>query len=133
MNYGNNRNKLGLAITKCFYCGNDKNQIIMNTHLTEKAAEEVEKMHGKVVDMEPCDECKKYMGLGIICISCKNDDPEYRTGGWAVISEDGFKKLGNAMDKELYEQILKQRFCMIQDEVWDRLGLPRGVEINNID
>ena len=37
------------------------------------------------------------------------------------------------MDKKVYEQILKQRFCMIQDEVWDNWGLPRGVEINNID
>lgn len=133
MNYGNNRSKLGLAITKCFYCGHDKNQIIMNTRLTEAAAEKVEKMHGKVVDMEPCDKCKKYMELGIICISCKDDDPEYRTGGWAVISEDGFKKLEHVMDKELYEQILKQRFCMIPDHIWNDWGFPIGVEINNID
>ena len=133
MNYGNNRSKIGLAITKCFYCGHDKNQIIINTLLTEKAAEEVEKMHGKVVDMEPCDECKKYMEIGIICISCKDNDPEYRTGGWAVISEDGFKKLEHVMDKELYEQILKQRFCMIPDHIWNDWGFPIGVEINNID
>lgn len=133
MNHNDKRSKIGLAITRCFYCGHDKNQIIMNKILSEKAAEKVEKMHGEVIDMEPCDKCKKYMELGIILISCANNDPEYRTGGWVVISEDGFKKLEYIMDKELYEQILKQRFCMVPDHLWNDLGLPRGVEINNID
>jgi hypothetical protein len=80
---------------------------------------------------EPCAECKKHMGMGIILISV--DEPKstdmknpWRTGGWAVVSEAFIKRVLNP--PELVEAVLKRRMAFMPDEVWDMLGLPRGEE-----
>ncbi len=84
---------------------------------------------GVVLDMEPCRDCMKYMGIGIIVISVdeeKSDDLKnpWRTGGWCVMSEDWARRL--VKPPELLESILNRRVAFIPDAVWDRLGLPRS-------
>lgn len=117
--------KLGIALTKCYFCGKD-DKIVMNTRLTTYFANKVEKMNGKVIDKEPCDECKKLMKMGVMLISVKDDDPEYRTGSIAVIKDEAIKKI---FQKEEEETLLKMRCGFISDSLWDAIGIPR----ENID
>lgn len=116
--------KLGVALIKCFFCGNDKG-IIMNQRLTVRDAQKIEECNGKVVDLEPCDTCKEYMKQGIIFISVKDGSSgmnPYRTGGFVVLKDEGVKK---CVAPEMYEQVKKTRFAFIDDSTWDALGLPR--------
>ena len=52
--------KLEVALTKCFYCGED-DRIVMNKMLTDRYANAVKEMHGKIVDTEPCQKCADFM------------------------------------------------------------------------
>lgn len=117
--------KFSAAVIKCFFCGQDKG-IIMNTRLTEKCAQEIKKMHNCVIDHEPCDQCKKYMEQGIILVSVRDGDNgtnPYRTGGFAVVTEEGVKEFSTP---EMFEQVKKTRFAFIEDSIWKQLGLPQG-------
>ena len=119
------KTKLGVALTKCYFCGKD-DKIIMNTRLTEYFAKKVEEMNGKIIDTEPCPECKKFMKQGVILISVKDDDQEYRTGGWCVMKDEAIKRI---FPEEEAKQLLKMRAGFIADSLWDAIGIPRG----NID
>ena len=114
------------AIPLCFFCLKPKNEIL----LPGKMRNDMEAPRNAVWDMRPCDECKGYMEKGIILISIdesKSADHEnpYRSGGWCVVKEELVKRaLGGS--KELAEQTLRVRVAFITDEVWDKIGLPRG-------
>lgn len=113
-------NNFEVALTKCFICGKD-NEIIMNTRLTEKDAKMVKEMHGKVVSMEPCNECKEYMKKGVILISIRDGEKgnnPYRTGGFVVIKDEGLKGPD-------WNEAKKSRVCFVEDHIWNQLGLPR--------
>ena len=112
------------VIPKCFYCNEDKNEVILAGRLKGDA----EAPRNAVWDMEPCDKCKGYMKQGIILISVdeeKSDDERnpYRTGGWVVIKE---KAVRHMMTEEAANEICKRRVGFVPDEVWDAIGLPRG-------
>lgn len=113
------------AIPKCFFCGEDKNEIILAGRLPNDAdAREV--LHGKVVGMEPCDKCKDYMRQGVILVSVRKDSDEnnpYRTGGWVVIKEEAAARLFSDV---FGQEIGNKRFAFLEDEVWDTIGLPRN-------
>lgn len=68
-----------VALTKCFYCLDD-GDILMNTRpgTENKFIKEVD---GKVISMEPCSQCVKYMERGIIIITT-------RTGEQAGVERD---------------------------------------------
>lgn len=53
-----------VAIPKCYFCGKDKNEIVMTSLLTKENAKRVKEMHGKVIDKEPCDEFYRWKTLG---------------------------------------------------------------------
>jgi len=112
-----------VALTKCFICGKDSG-IIMNRFLTKQHAEKVKQMHGKVVTKEPCNECKKLMEKGIICISVSDADKDYRTGGMCVVKPNSFDKI--IKDKAMLKDIKAKRICFIDDSSWDQIGLPRA-------
>lgn len=117
---------LEVGLTKCFFCGRDKD-LIMNTRLTKEAADKIKEMNGKVIDTEPCDVCKVLMKKGVMLLSCRNGDMNYRTGKMAVVKDEFIKRL-LANKKDLLEQVLKKRYCIIDDTVWNTLGLPNGGE-----
>jgi hypothetical protein len=116
--------KIGVALTKCFICGKD-DCIVINTKLTKKHAEEVEKMNGMSISKEPCPECREHMKNGVILISVdedKSDDMNnpWRTGGWWVIKSDA---VGRLLKKELADQLLKSRVGFIEHEMAEGIGL----------
>ena len=114
-------NNFEVALTKCYFCGGD-NQIVMNRVLTKKHAENVKEMHGKIINKEPCNKCAEYMKKGVILISVRDDDPEYRTGGFAVVTDEGIRR---AFPKEQAETLIKMRAGFIADSLWEMLGLPK--------
>lgn len=113
--------KLGLAIPKCYFCGKDKNEIIMNRVLTDKMAGKIEEMHGKVIDTEPCDECKKLMEQGVMLIEVKDDMPDYRLGAISVIKDEAISRI---FPEEQANQLLKMRAGFISESLWHMIGLP---------
>ncbi len=111
------------AIPKCYFCGGDKNEII----LVGKMKKDMEAPKGMVWDKLPCDACAEYMRQGIIFISVDEEksldmDNPYRTGGWAVVKEKVIKEM--VSDEKLQEQILATRVAFIPDNAWEALGLP---------
>ena len=114
-------NLLGVAMIRCYFCGEPKG-IMMNTKLSPNLAKKVEEAHDKVVDMEPCDKCKEWMKQGIILIGVRDDDKEYRTGHFAVVSETAIKKILEGT--EMLEPVLRNRFAFIDETTWRAVGLP---------
>lgn len=109
-----------IALTKCFFCGGD-NGLVMNRRLTPNDAKKIKEMNGKVVSMDPCPKCAEFMKQGIILLSCKDGDPEYRTGRMCVVKEAGVDFI---QDEKLKADVLKRRFCIIEDTAWKAIGLP---------
>ena len=77
------------AITRCFYCGGDKDIAIFG-HIPDRTKWALEKAGAEVIDgrapsnlvmdMEPCHKCKEYMEMGVILISCREPiDFQHRT------------------------------------------------------
>lgn len=112
------------TIPKCFYCGEDKNEIILPGRLPN----DQEAPRGMVWDKAPCDTCAGYMEQGVILISVKDSEEDsdnpYRTGGWVVVSDEAIAKI--VQPKELADDILGRGVAFVPDEAWDAIGLPRG-------
>jgi len=115
----------GVAIPVCYFCGRDKNEIIMNKILTPKYAKNVKEAHGKVVDKEPCDECKKLMEQGVMLIKCGDHSPDYRFGVYVVVKDEAIPKM---FPPEYAEQALKMRAMFICETAWKNMGLPEREE-----
>jgi len=117
-----NEIKIGVALTKCYFCGDDSD-ILMNTRLTKSMAEKVESMHGKVINKEPCSKCVETMNEGVIFISVKDDydgDGEpYRTGRMVGIKTEAVKKM--PIGDSFKEMALKYKYMFIVDEEFDKL------------
>jgi hypothetical protein len=134
------KSTLGVALTKCFFCGDD-NEILLNQRLTQWAADRVRKMHGCVVSMHPCSKCEEWMKSGIILIVIDeaksahdwnipptlNEDREHwmpnphRTGGFYVITEDAARRVFHP--PELLESILRYRWSFIEYNTAVQIGL----------
>ena len=106
------------AIPVCFFCGKDKNEIILAGRLRG----DVEAPRKAAWDMVPCDECKKYMDMGVVLVSVDPKSPDrqnpYRTGGWVVVKEEAAKSLFG-------KSLGGNRFAFVNDEVWEKIGLPK--------
>ena len=61
--------------------------------------------------------------MGIIVISTKDDDKEFRTGGWWVVKEDVIPKMFK--DQKDIDEVLKKRVLMIADTACKILGLEK--------
>lgn len=122
--------KLGVSIVKylCPICGKEADDgIIMNTLLTEKNAQEVEKLHNKAIGFadHACKECAEYKDkvvffIGIDSSKSTADNP-YRTGQIVGIKKDS--EVVKHLSK--YIQTLKDnsQFCFIEQEAGIKLGL----------
>ena len=112
-----------VAIPLCYFCGREKNELIMNTILTPKHAKNVKDANRKVVDYEPCDECKKVMEQGVMPIQCKDGNQDYRTGRICALKDEAVSRI---FPPEYAEQALKMRAMFIDETAWKQIGLPEG-------
>ncbi len=115
------------AIPRCYFCGAAKNTVILAGRLPG----DQEAPRDAVWDKEPCDKCAGYMEQGIILISVdekRSKDPQnpYRTGGWAVVTEDFIRRI--VQPPELADGICKVRVAFVPDVAWQMLGLDKAVE-----
>lgn len=113
-----------VAIPKCYYCNESKNEILLHTQFKDISA-----AHNHIVDMEPCDKCKEFMQQGVILVSIKDGESQegdppnpYRTGGWWVVREEAAKRIF----EESNIDFTKQRFIFIEDSVAEKVGLKKG-------
>lgn len=139
------------AIPKCFYCGEDKNEILLATRfINGNPYPDMSKAHGKVIDMEPCDKCQALMGQGVILLTIDADkspqgwnvpqyynkrrssDPDvlippnpYRTGGFFVLRDEAIARM---FDDSMAQQVLRCRWSFIEHEAAERIGLFASIE-----
>jgi hypothetical protein len=120
------------SVMQCFFCGDAKGVAIPGRiHKKNKegriTATDVEAPHQAVWDMEPCDDCRELMKLGIMFVSVKDGeqgkDNPYRTGSLAVLKEDAVERM--ISNPDLVKVLKEKRFAFIEDHVWDKLGIPR--------
>jgi len=123
-----------VGMTQCFFCLKEIG-IALDKRLRDSLP------HKAVYDMAPCDQCKKYMDMGIILIGVRESDMErvqreqgehaskyeftsprnippfipnpYRTGHWHVVSEDFIRR--NIASPNLVEQIIRVRWAFIPE------------------
>jgi len=116
-----------VAMTRCFFCG-EGNQILLHKYLRD-----ISRYQDRVVDMTPCSTCEDYMRRGIILIGIdvaksapdwnKSAMPDpYRTGAFAVVTEDCARRLFNN-DGGTLDWALKHRWIFIEHEVMVRTGI----------
>jgi hypothetical protein len=125
--------RVGVALTKCFYCGQG-DRIVMNRVLTERLASKVEEMHGKVIDMEPCRQCAQWMKQGVILISVdesktKDEKNPWRDGRFAVVRDEAIKRI--VQPEELASTLLFRRWGYISSDTADKIGLFPTPEVTN--
>jgi hypothetical protein len=142
---------LNPAVPKCYYCLEDKNEVILPGQINLRSGErDVEAPRNMVWDLRPCTNCEKLMEQGVILISIRDDEeppvlppaPTHReltaqekedrmrvhmwnpcrTGGWVVLHDDAMRRIFNP--PELVEQILQKRYTFVQHTVFQQLGLP---------
>lgn len=116
-----------VGMAQCYFCGSDST-ILLDRRLRNTLPRKV-----GVIDMEPCNDCKGHMELGVILMSISDDTTEeamkerfpnpYRTGGWVVVTQDFIER---AFSGDILSFALGRRFCFITDEAWDKIGLPRS-------
>jgi hypothetical protein len=110
-------------IPMCFYCGKEKNEVLMLGRLPKDA----EAPRCAVVDYVPCDECKAKHDTGVLIIevsetpranqpSINPDNEAYPTGRWLVapiesIKDDTFKIGSKALMLESdFSQLLEHNY-----------------------
>lgn len=117
---------LNPTVPVCFFCLKEKNEVLLLGRLRG----DLEAPHKAVFDYEPCDECAGFMDKGIILISVdpektlSDKDNPYRTGGWCVVKSEAISRW--PLPEQSIVNILKKRVAFIEDELWDKIGLPRG-------
>ena len=92
--------KYGLnpCIPVCFFCHQDKNEIVLLGHIGDKRKhEDIEAPHRALLDYEPCEECQKKFAEGVVLIEVTTS-PEamnmpiapdaYPTGRYVVVKPE---------------------------------------------
>lgn len=121
-----NNFEVSLCKEQCFICGKEtEGPIIMNSLLTEKAANEVKQLHNKCIGYseEICSDCKKLAEQGLIVLEIDASKSEsgnpYRTGNMWVIKSDC------ALAKDMKDFIINKfgcEFVFVDKECVKQLG-----------
>jgi hypothetical protein len=128
------------AIPKCYFCCEDKNEVLIDTRLRHITQHKMGELHGKVLDSTPCQKCSDIMELAVILITIDPEKSEpnwnippsnlpknsnwlpnpYRTGGWFGVSDDFVKRV---FDPQFQNFALANRFMFIEHDAAEQLGL----------
>lgn len=118
--------EVSLVKEQCFICGKlIDGPIIINSILTEKAANEIKQIHGKCIGYseEICPDCKKLAEQGLIILeidaNLSESNNPYRTGKLWVINSDC--KLAKDMEKFIINKF-GCKFVFIDQEAAKQLG-----------
>ncbi len=119
-----------VALTKCFFCGEDAHIVL------HKRLGDVSEMHGKVCSMEPCSKCAEHMKAGIILIGIDDAKSEkgwhrsngrenfipnpYRTGAFCVIREEALDRIFNNPEYNAWAK--RTRWIFVEHEVLVKIG-----------
>lgn len=126
----------------CFYCQKPKEVVLLGAMSPDRRDKlfgpghsshsdtpySAEAPREAVYNMEPCDECNDFMEKGIIFISvdpAKSGDDHlnpWRSGGWCVVTENAVQRLFTGTR---LSSVMHRRFVFVEDEVWNKIGLPR--------
>lgn len=126
------------SVELCFYCAKPKGAILFGKMHRNKA----ERLFGKdaaslyseqdvampqsvCINREPCKTCGEWMRQGCLFISardCGDMDNPQRTGGFAVLKDEALDAL--PLDPDARDDILRSRFCFVEDTMWRAMGLP---------
>lgn len=102
-------NRLNPTILQCFYCGKDKNEIVLlGAYYKQQAPMR------SVTSYDPCDKCKQLMEKGFMLIEVEDNTDQnnpYRTGNMTVISLEAAANLFTNID------LSKQRVAFIEKSV----------------
>lgn len=117
------RHGLQPVIPLCFYCGKEKNQIVLLGAAGDKLAKSLGHEDGAMPmkaflpgDLEPCDDCIK---RGDICVAIAAMDMSLVGAGYA--KEEDIKEV--IADKELLSAILKKRVMVVDQQAADKLKI----------
>lgn len=101
MVYISQKHGVNPSISRCFYCGKDKNEILLFGRLPN----DVEAPMHSIINYEPCDACKELFKAGVLIIECTAEPQHtnqlaiqrgaYPTGNYVVITRDAAKRLFN--------------------------------------
>lgn len=114
------------TIPICFYCGKDKDEIV----LLGKLPKDKKAPKRCLLDYIPCPECQKEMDNGITLIEtaktpAMNGQPpiarnEYPTGKWAVVSKDYIRN--SIKNDEMRDDILKKKMAFLEEGIIDKIA-----------
>lgn len=115
-----------LVVAHCFYCEKAKGPQELNP-LTRSPAEREKLVEGmRVLDMNPCDECRDWMKRGVMLIEIHDNLPTEmptRTGRMAVMANRWIEDVFNATARDM---ALKDRWSYVPARIWEQLGLDQG-------
>lgn len=109
---------LNPTIPVCFWCGKDKNVIVLLGDTYKRRAP-----MNLLFDYEPCDACAEARKLGICLIEVVEKDngkPEitkgmWPTGKWAVVEEKAIRTM--VSDLELLARVIEKRAMLVPPEI----------------
>ena len=99
----------------CIFCGKEKGEVVLLG-----AAYHGEAPRNMIVDLNPCDECKKRLKEGIGLIQMDGEKP---TGTACIIKRDS--DFIQSIESPLKEKVLKCGRAMIEVKDWKEMGLPQ--------
>lgn len=110
----------------CWYCGKEDGTI----GLLGKLPGDAEAPRHAIISREPCDECKERMKMGVMFIEVEDGQDHtqnlVKTGRMWVIKDEAIERM--IASKELKKDILKKRFCVVEERTAKEIGLPREEE-----
>lgn len=116
------KNGLNPTIPLCYYCGKEKNQIVLTGAEGSNWARKNGIPSGEMPknvwiygDYEPCDDCKK-KGIAIVEFDSENNPTDRR---W-LVTEDYIKRIIN--NEKLLSNILEKRVAFIDETTAKKLG-----------
>jgi deoxycytidylate deaminase len=108
-----NKSYIGMSI--CFICLEPK-EILLDKRLKNTLEQNM------IVDMEPCDKCKKHIETGVILVN--SIDGKQFNGTYAVVKDH---VISNIFPEDRVKEIMKHRIAILETELYDKI-IPKEKE-----
>lgn len=117
---------LNPLIPKCFFCGEEKNEIAILGKIDRKDSEAP---RSAIIDYVPCEACQKKFESGILLIEVSEEPVAknqmeivkgaYPTGKWVLALESFIRQL--IVDEDLAESVIKSGHALISVGVLENI------------